>query len=327
MQSTEYRHLLPDKLKNLPEHNVPEYTIMNHAKIDFVNYVITHIHTTPYKPETSAITDFSPITPIAPISPISSISPVPPIYAMSPDNFSSQQASSGNDKNVKNGMQYEKNETNNKNEKNTNNRKNHQEENDKKSESDISQKSHNSLLNGRLNSPTSSPPNPNPIHNPNPNPIHNPIRNPNPELNSLISRQYERYSWVDFGYLHSDQFTPRNPFRSHILSKSTVTYMILENLTPRDGNPKNALLFPTEKITGGFFSGCVRTLQDYQEGYHKAIRHYQTLNIADDDQALIPLIYYHYFNYFSFIKVGSYKHALRYVCDGVTKRIPKNSKE
>jgi hypothetical protein len=93
MESVQYTSLLLPHLRHLPEHNIPEYTIMNHAKIDFVNYVISHIY----------------------------------------------------------------------------------------------------------------------------------------------NEQYERYSWIDFGYLHQNNLVPKNPFRSDLLSNNTITYMVLEPPTVKDG--------------------------------------------------------------------------------------------
>ena len=45
MNSTKYLEKVPQHLRHLPEHSIPEYTLINHAKIDFVNFVIAHIHT------------------------------------------------------------------------------------------------------------------------------------------------------------------------------------------------------------------------------------------------------------------------------------------
>jgi hypothetical protein len=93
MESVQYTSLLLPHLRHLPEHNIPEYTIMNHAKIDFVNYVISHIY----------------------------------------------------------------------------------------------------------------------------------------------NEQYERYSWIDFGYLHQNNLVPKSPFHSDLLSNNTITYMVLEPPTVKDG--------------------------------------------------------------------------------------------
>ena len=225
MNSKEYKSFLPGKLKNLPEHNVPEYTIINHAKIDFINYVISYVHST------------------------------------SEDHIKSDGGNSDN----------------------------------------------NIDLNGtniNLNSDT----------------------NIGHGTNSAIDNtRYERYTWIDFGYIHGDFLSPKKSFRTHILSKTSVTYMTLKTLDPKDGIPMNALQNPTQKITGGFFSGTVPLLREYQIAYHKALNNYQKLNIADDDQALIPHIYYNYFSNLTFVKVASYKHGLLYVCDGITKRISKRN--
>ena len=45
------------------------------------------------------------------------------------------------------------------------------------------------------------------------------------------------------------------------------------------------------------------------------------MGIADDDQALVPYVHRRHFPNMSFVPVASYKHALLYVCDGVTARV------
>jgi hypothetical protein len=45
------------------------------------------------------------------------------------------------------------------------------------------------------------------------------------------------------------------------------------------------------------------------------------MGIADDDQALVPYLHQKHFPNMTFVTVASYKHALLYVCDGVTRRV------
>jgi hypothetical protein len=45
------------------------------------------------------------------------------------------------------------------------------------------------------------------------------------------------------------------------------------------------------------------------------------MGIADDDQALVPYLHKTHFPNMTFVTVASYKHALLYVCDGVTRRV------
>jgi len=123
MESIQYRSLLPPHLRHLPEHNIPEYTLMNHAKIDFINYVISHIH----------------------------------------------------------------------------------------------------------------------------------------------NEQYDRYVWIDFGYLHQDNLVPKKPFRTDFLSNNTITYMALKRPTRKDGDPFHSLLHPSQTVTGGFFTGTIILLKNYQK--------------------------------------------------------------
>ena len=68
-------------------------------------------------------------------------------------------------------------------------------------------------------------------------------------------------------------------------------------------------------------------LQAYQTAYHRALSDYQTLlHIADDDQALVPYLYYHHYPHMTFVPVASYKHALLYYCDGISARVKGKSK-
>lgn len=43
MNSDRFKNLIPDKL-HFPEHKYPEYTLINHCKIDFINYALTLSH-------------------------------------------------------------------------------------------------------------------------------------------------------------------------------------------------------------------------------------------------------------------------------------------
>ena len=52
---------------------------------------------------------------------------------------------------------------------------------------------------------------------------------------------YRRYSWIDFGYLHGEQYRPQGPFRAHVLAPHTVTYMTLRPLEPADADPYRML--------------------------------------------------------------------------------------
>lgn len=106
MTSNAYLRQVPMSLRHLPEHTVPSYTLINHAKIDFVMFVITHLH-------------------------------------------GRHDIGHGHDK------------------------------------------------------------------------YHQPLP---------MDVGYDRYSWIDFGYLHADHFMPQGPFRPHLLASDNITYMTLRPL-------------------------------------------------------------------------------------------------
>ena len=124
MVSDAYLRQVPPSLRHLPEHTVPSYTLINHAKIDFIMFVINHLH----------------------------------------------------------GRQ------------NNHGSRGH---------------SNNNII----KKPT----------------VENPGLSPASE-----SPRYQRYSWIDFGYLHADHFMPQGPFRPHLLSPDNITYMTLRPLGDND---------------------------------------------------------------------------------------------
>ena len=126
MASEAYLQQVPLSLRHLPEHTVPSYTLINHAKIDFVMFVITHMH-------------------------------------------------------GKHGRGHNNNNNNN---------------------------------NNVITKPTVSDPG---------------LLSSASALSS-VSVRYQRYSWIDFGYLHADHLMPQGPFRPHLLASDNITYMTLRPL-------------------------------------------------------------------------------------------------
>ena len=123
MTSDVYLRQVPLSLRHLPEHTVPSYTLINHAKIDFVMFVIIHLH---------GRHDHS--------------------HGHSNHNGSTHQHTTRD------------------------------------------------AVGGWLSS----------------------------------TQRYDRYSWIDFGYLHADHLMPQGPFRPHLLAPSNITYMTLRPLGKDD---------------------------------------------------------------------------------------------
>jgi hypothetical protein len=140
---------------------------------------------------------------------------------------------------------------------------------------------------------------------------------------SSVGGPFDRYTWVDFGYLETDCFVPRRAFRSSALDPNTITYMVRQQLETRDGDPVYVLQTHMQKVMGGFFSGRKTQLLAYQAAYHEALNELHKRHIVDDDQAVVPFVYFNSqgfrnsFKNFTFVKVGHFEQGLKYVCDGV----------
>ncbi len=125
-----------------------------------------------------------------------------------------------------------------------------------------------------------------------------------------------RYSWIDFGYLHDISYIPKkNYLHLEMLSPSNITYFIMSEMHEKYADPEFILAHAPDLVTGGFFSGTIPVLEEFQKQYHTALLDHQKMNIANDDQDMIPFIYYKKWDRFTFIQVNSFKHALLYLCD------------
>jgi hypothetical protein len=192
--------------------------------------------------------------------------------------------------------------------------------------------------------------------------------------------EFERYSWIDFGYLHQlhylpqtqchsslipdygSELTPLRPVEPPTALKSAsytnsssvasvsasamkdaspyhhypryhslpyldelplnkITYFIMAEMSEVYADPYYIAKAAPDLTTGGFFSGSPQILREYQEVYHITVLEHQEMNIANDDQDLIPWIYYkkskqtEEWNHLNFIRVRSFKHALLYLSE------------
>jgi Bacterial protein of unknown function (HtrL_YibB) len=312
MNSREYFDLVPPFLRHLPEHTVPEYTILNHAKIDFINFVINHMHggggnsgsygdsgsisAGHHELQTRTVrrrgggggsggvgrgiaNEVSNSKTKAGTAHTRAAHGAPAHTSTHVNATQSHPSSSSGSTTTRTGNSVA--------------------QSDRRADNGDSTKQKALSTGTGVGAETGGTP--------------------------YYSERglYDRYSWIDFGYLHDDVFVPNGPFRDSALTPDNITYFVLKVPEPVDGDPVYTLKTCLERVTGGFFSGTVPLLRAYQTAYHLALEAYQQLNIADDDQALIPYLYYHHFSNITFIKVGTYKHALKYVCDGVSKRMKK----
>lgn len=101
------------------------------------------------------------------------------------------------------------------------------------------------------------------------------------------------YAWIDFGYIHGEDISPKKPLRTDSLKAEGVTFMTVNDPNPDDGDALFTLLNAPEKFAGGFFTGSPGALRQYQKAYHAALDALHRMNIADDDQAVTVHMYFH----------------------------------
>lgn len=111
----------------------------------------------------------------------------------------------------------------------------------------------------------------------------------------------EVYSWVDFGYFSKIANIPDRLLDLTKFDLDKVNYTLIEPLEEIDKDIIYTLVNGLERIGGFFFLGKKDVLKQYQSLYHEVLNYFQnTLNIADDDQALVLQCYNRRPDLFSF---------------------------
>lgn len=121
----------------------------------------------------------------------------------------------------------------------------------------------------------------------------------------------EYYSWVDFGYFKLPNYIPTNFLDVNKFDTSRINYTLINQLTEHDKSIMYTLTNAPERIGGFFFFGSKECMKQYQQLYHNVLEYFQnTLNIADDDQALALACYYTNKDLFKLHMLGEWHKAL-----------------
>lgn len=132
------------------------------------------------------------------------------------------------------------------------------------------------------------------------------------------SIRFERYSWIDFGYIQHDCFSPQQQPQRTKLDANTVTYMVVNDFDETDKDPLYALKHHPGRVAGGFFSGTVPVLTAFHSAYTKSVHDLHAINITDDDQAVVAYMHFHSpFKNFTFVRGSHMKMGLKYLYEGV----------
>lgn len=102
-----------------------------------------------------------------------------------------------------------------------------------------------------------------------------------------LEKQYEYFSWVDFGYFQNESNIPTNLLDLNKLNLNKVNYQLLNPITEEDKNIMYTMIHAPERIGGFFFFGNRKTLKEYQNLYHSILEEFQNNNLADDDQHIV----------------------------------------
>lgn len=96
------------------------------------------------------------------------------------------------------------------------------------------------------------------------------------------------FCWVDFGYFQESSRIPDKLMDLSKLDMNRVNYTLINPLRDIDLDPIYTLKVAPEIVGGFWFFGERTLLLRYSELYHEVMDTFQhTLNIADDDQAIV----------------------------------------
>lgn len=118
--------------------------------------------------------------------------------------------------------------------------------------------------------------------------------------------------WADFGYCKHPSYTPEYLIDPTKLQLDKINYTLINAIDERDRDIIYTLRNAPEKIGGFFFFGNRPVLKRYQQLYHKILDYYQSMNIADDDQALVLSCYFNEPELFAMHNLGQWHQALNY---------------
>lgn len=112
------------------------------------------------------------------------------------------------------------------------------------------------------------------------------------------------YGWVDFGYIRDTNNLPNDRCftLNNLYRNDNVYYLQLNEVGEFGSDPYYNLIYAPEIVSGGFFIGSRSSLLTYSDMYKNALKSMHSINIADDDQAVILYVLRKYGNTLQFVK-------------------------
>lgn len=120
--------------------------------------------------------------------------------------------------------------------------------------------------------------------------------------------------WVDFGYFYNKStpdYLPMGNFNSEKLDNDKVNICLIRPIEEIDKNIVYTLQNAPEKIGAYFFWANKHKLKEFQSLCHKWLDHFQSVNIADDEQHLWLQCYFENPNLFKLHTFYKWHQALR----------------
>jgi len=111
------------------------------------------------------------------------------------------------------------------------------------------------------------------------------------ERTKKLYPNYSHYAWVDFGYFRNRETIPRFLTFTELLD--TVEFVSLSDINISNIDiPTNICVDPSKNsISGGLFILPSRLVEWYLQEYTNMLIYYHSLNIVDDDQAIVLQLY------------------------------------
>lgn len=128
----------------------------------------------------------------------------------------------------------------------------------------------------------------------------------------LVKTQYA--GWVDFGYFenkNTEEFLPNGPIKTEKMDANKINLCLINPIEESDKNIIYTLQNAPEKIGAYFFWSNKEKLKEFQNLCHKWLEHFQSRNIADDEQHLWLQCYFENPNLFKLHTFYKWHQALK----------------
>jgi hypothetical protein len=128
---------------------------------------------------------------------------------------------------------------------------------------------------------------------------------------------YLYYAWIDFGYIRHENLIPKS-LNWEWLNDDKIHYASFETMNIDDLNhypdPLECCQKAPDIIQGSMFIVPHHLTEWYEQCYENMLQHYQTLNLADDDQAVVLQLYKKYPQIFHFHAIPRWFGIFDYLC-------------